>query len=43
MEDGFQTIRDVGVAIVSPLGDDSLQNIHENEKTKQKLAEKVKN
>jgi hypothetical protein len=33
VKDGFQTIRDVGVAIVSPLGDDPLQNLYENEKT----------
>jgi hypothetical protein len=44
VEDGFQTMRDIGIAIVSPLGDDSLQSLDGNEKTrKQKLAEKVKN
>jgi hypothetical protein len=43
VDDGFQTIQDVGVAIVSPLGDDSLQGLHENEETQRKLAEKAKN
>jgi hypothetical protein len=43
VEDGFQTIQDVGVAILSPLGTDWLQNLHGNEKTNRKLAEKVKN
>jgi hypothetical protein len=32
VEDGFQTIRDVNVPIISPLGDDLLQGFHENEK-----------